>query len=314
MLNIHRLRMLRELHRLGTLAEVARTLSYTPSAVSQQLGLLERETGTTLLQHVGRGVRLTDEAVNLVGHTEALLARLELAEAELATSQERVAGTLRMASFQSALLTIAPTALSLLRERHPELEVQIAEREVGPAYEGLLSHEFDVILGEEYPGLPDPVHPGVDRVDLLTDPLHLVLPLDGPLAEPPRHLSDLAGAPWAVDPPEAASGRWARATCRGVGFEPRAHFDTLNPLLQAQLVRTGHAVAFIPALIAVQHLEGTRLVGLPGDPRRTLYTAVRSGRAQHPAVLACRAAFAESAARERAPRPAWALEGARGGR
>ncbi|WP_129657044.1 LysR family transcriptional regulator [Rothia halotolerans] len=313
MLNLQRLRMLRELYRLGTLAEVARTLSYTPSAVSQQLGLLEREAGVQLLQRVGRGVRLTDDAVTLVEHTEALLARLELAEAELATSQEKVSGVLRMASFQSALLTIAPTALTLLEQRHPELQVQIAEREVGPAYEGLLSHEFDVILGEEYPGLPDPIHPGVDRVDLVTDPLHLVLPTEGRLAEPPRYLSDLAEAPWAVDPPDAASGRWARAMCRGVGFEPRAHFDTLNPLLQAQLVRTGHAVAFIPALIAVQHLEGTRLVALPGDPRRKLFTAVRSGRAQHPAVLACRAAFAESAARERAPRPAWRLEGLKAG-
>ena len=86
MLDIHRLRLLRELDRRGTLAAVARALSYSPSAISQQLTQLENETGVTLLEHVGRGVRLTEQALILVRHTDAILERLELAEADLAAS------------------------------------------------------------------------------------------------------------------------------------------------------------------------------------------------------------------------------------
>lgn len=112
MLNVARLRVLRELHLRGTLAAVADALSYTPSAVSQQLSQLEKEAGVQLLEKVGRGVRLTDQAITLVGHTEAILARLELAESELAAAQPEVRGVLRVASFQSVVLELAPAALT----------------------------------------------------------------------------------------------------------------------------------------------------------------------------------------------------------
>lgn len=308
MLNLPRLRMLRELHRCGTLAQVAQELSYTPSAVSQQLSLLERETGVQLLEPVGRGVRLTDDALALVAHTEIVLAQLEQAEAELAAAQPDIRGKLRVASFQTAVLTIAPTALTLLAERHPALQVEITQREVARAYSGLLSHEYDVILGEEYPGLPEPIRDGIDRFNLLSDPLRLALPLEGPLAKRPETLADLAHAPWALEPVETPTGAWARAMCRAAGFEPQLRFESPDPLLHAHLVRTGHAVAFIPVLIAAQHLEGTQLIGLPGNPQRMLYTAVRSGRTNHPAIRALRTALAEAAVQDSSPAPIWSLD------
>ncbi|MFD1815860.1 LysR substrate-binding domain-containing protein [Rhodococcus gannanensis] len=295
MLNVMRLRMLCELQRRGTLAEVAYALSYTPSAVSQQLSLLERETGVTLFERVGRGVRLTDDAVGLVAHAEAVLARLEQAESELAAAQPHVRGTLRVASFQTVVVELVPPALTLLAERHPQLQVEIAHREVGPAYEGLLSHRFDVILGEEYPGLPGEIRSGVDRQDLVRDRLCLAVPAVGRWSASPSVLADLTTAPWAMDPPATPTGDWSRAVCRTAGFEPRIAFENADPLLQAHLVRSGHAVAFIPALIAGRHGDGVQLIGLPGDPHRTLHTAVRAGRAGHPAVRAFRAALAEVA-------------------
>ncbi|MCW4456741.1 LysR family transcriptional regulator [Microbacterium sp. MPKO10] len=308
MLSLSRLRMLRELHRLGTLAEVARALSYTPSAISQQLSLLERECRVTLLERVGRRVRLTDEALTLVAHTEEVLAQLERAEAELATANQRVSGTLKVASFQTVVLSFAPTALTLMAERHPDVTVEITQREVGPAFDGLLSHDFDLILGEEYPGMPEPVRDGVDRAELLSDPLRLVLPQSGPLSTRPRVLRDLADAPWAFDPVGAPTGAWARMECRAAGFEPTVRFDTPDPLMHAHLARTGHAVAFIPALIAAQYLGGTQIFGLPGDPQRMLFTAVRAGRSAHPAVRAFRECLAEAARWEEPPSPVHVLE------
>ncbi|NMO00287.1 LysR family transcriptional regulator [Gordonia sp. TBRC 11910] len=300
MLNVARLRILWELSRRGTLAEVAAALSYTPSAVSQQLSLLERETGVVLLERVGRGVRLTDHAQALVEHTEVILARLEEAETGLAQLAPTVRGVLRVGSFPTVVLTIAPTALTLLAQRHPELDVEITQREVGEAHSGLLSHQFDVIVGEEYPGMPEAILDGVDRAELLSDPLRLVLPLDMPI---PSRLADLAQSPWSLDPADSPTGRWSRGVCRAVGFEPRVQFEAPNPLLHAHLVRTGHAVSMLPALIASGHLDGTTLVGLPGDPQRTLYTAVRSGRADHPAIRAFRRALTDAARMEEAPEP-----------
>lgn len=298
MLSVSRLRVLRELHRLGTLAAVARALSYTPSAVSQQLAQLEREAGIPLLEHVGRGVRLTAEAQRLVEHTEVVLARLELAESELAGAHPATHGVLRVASFPSVVLSLIPRALTMLAASHPELVVEVTQREVEPAYAGLLAHDFDVILGEEYPGFPDAVIDGVDRADLVDDALRLAHPSSGPFAGATR-LEQLKDAPWTLDPVDTALGRWALATCRAAGFEPRVRFESPDPLLHAHLVRTGHAVAFLPELIAAQHLGDARLLPLPGSPSRTLYTAVRTGRLRHPAIVAFREALAEAARQEK---------------
>ena len=104
MLDLHRLRLLHELHARGTIAAVADALRFTPSAVSQQLAVLEREAGLRLLEPAGRSVRLTDAAIVLVRHADALLERAELAQAELAAAAGRVAGRGRIASFQSVAL------------------------------------------------------------------------------------------------------------------------------------------------------------------------------------------------------------------
>ena len=153
MLDVHRLRLLRELDRRGTLAAVARALDYSPSAISQQLTQLEAETGVKLLEQAGRGVRLTAQARILVGHTDAILERLEEAEADLRASLTEVSGTLRVASFQSVLLALIPPALTLLAERYPKLRVEIEQQEARTAFAGLVARDFDVVLGEEYPGL-----------------------------------------------------------------------------------------------------------------------------------------------------------------
>src|SRR4051812_10001498 len=106
MLHLARLRLLRELHARRTIAGVADALQFTPSAVSQQLAMLEREAGVKLLERAGRGVRLTDAALILVGHAEALLERAARAEADLAAASGTVAGRARVAGFESVLLRI----------------------------------------------------------------------------------------------------------------------------------------------------------------------------------------------------------------
>src|SRR3954451_22706571 len=107
MLDLKRLRFLRELDERGTIAAVADALQFTPSAVSQQLAMLERETGVKLLERAGRGVRLTDPALVLVGHAEALLDEAARPEPHLAAAVGVVPGRARIATFQSAAIRIA---------------------------------------------------------------------------------------------------------------------------------------------------------------------------------------------------------------
>ncbi len=115
MLHLGRLRLLRELSERKTIAAVADALQFTPSAVSQQLAMLEREAGVPLLERAGRGVRLTDAALVLVTHAEALLERAAVAEAELAAASGAVAGRARIAGFESVALRLALPAMEPAR-------------------------------------------------------------------------------------------------------------------------------------------------------------------------------------------------------
>jgi DNA-binding transcriptional LysR family regulator len=294
MLDVHRLRLLRELERRGTLAAVAQALSYSPSAISQQLSQLESEAGVTLLEPAGRGVRLTPQARILVQHTEAILRQLEEAEADLRASLAEVRGTLRVASFQSVLFALLPSVLTRLAERHPGLRVEIAHEEAGPAFAGLLAHDFDIVLGEEYPGVAHMSVAGARTQLLANDELFAVFPTRGRHAvsgEPDAHprLGDLARVPWIFDPADAGPGQWARNACREAGFEPDVRYVASDLLLQIHLAETGHAAAIIPRLLlAAVPRPAAGIMPLPGRPHRRLTTGVRAGAARHPAIRAFR--------------------------
>lgn len=299
MLDVHRLRLLCELDRRGTLAAVARALSYSPSAVSQQLTQLEAETGVALLEPAGRGVRLTAQARILVAHGETIFERLEEAEAELRASLTEVRGTLRVASFQSVLLALAPAVLTELGERHPGLRIEITHKEAGPAFAGLLAHEFDIVLGEEYPGTARPPAAGARTQLLAFDDLFLAIPGHGPYARAadngPARLADLADVPWILDPASTAPGQWARNICREAGFEPDVRYSGSDLLLQIHLAETGHAAAIVPGLLlAAVPPPAARIRAVPGRPRRKLTTGVRAGAAGDPAIRAFRAALRQA--------------------
>ncbi len=217
MLDVHRLRLLRELDRRGTLAAVARALSYSPSAISQQLSQLEAEAGVTLLEPAGRGVRLTPLARILVTHTEAILERLEEAEADLRASATEVRGTLRVASFQSVLFALIPSVLTRLARTAPGA----ADRDHPCAAERRRSRACSRTTStwcwaRSIPAVALPPVTGARTQLLANDELFIVLPASGPYAIDaadgrPFRLADLAGV--AVDP------RPARHQPRPVGAQ-----------------------------------------------------------------------------------------------
>src|SRR3954464_2595219 len=113
-LDVRRLRVLRELAARGTVAATAQALSFTPSAVSQQLSALEREAGVPLLEREGRRLALTDAGRTLVAHADAVLAQLEAAEADLQAASSEVTGTLRVGAFSSFARSVLPRATAAM--------------------------------------------------------------------------------------------------------------------------------------------------------------------------------------------------------
>jgi DNA-binding transcriptional LysR family regulator len=296
MLDLRRLRLLHELNRRGTVGAVAEALSYSPSTVSQQLRVLEREAGTELFEPAGRRVRLTDAALVLVDHAEELLAAAERAEADLAAAAAgAVAGVVRVGSFQTASLQLLLPAMNALRESHPRVQVRLVEAEPEPALEALRSHALDLALADEWAGAPRPRWPGLDREDLLTETVMLALPDAHAAARAggPVPLSALADASWVTGYPGGGLAEFVRRVCNGHGgFEPRVRHETNELTMLLALVAAGHAVTLMPELALTGDISGIAVRPVAGaELRRTLFTAVRAGADRRPALAAVRAAL-----------------------
>src|SRR3954470_15140017 len=178
MLDVRRMKVLREVARRGSFSAAAEALSYTQSAVSQQIAALEQEAGTKLLERGPRGVRLTDSGRALVEHSDAIFARLAAAEAELDDIAGLRAGRLRLASFSSAGATLAPLAAGTFRHRHPGIRMELVEADEDERIRPLRGGEREVALIFEPHLLPESAFDGIEQVHLLDDVMYAVLPRD----------------------------------------------------------------------------------------------------------------------------------------
>ena len=298
MLDMKRLRLLWELSVRGTVAAVAEARNYSPSAVSQQLAILEREAAVPLLRRTGRTLELTAAARALVAETEALLAGLERAEAALHRGLPEVSGTIRVAVFQTAVLAIMPQALRRLRALHPHLRVEMVQHEPESALQETWARGFDLVVAEQYPGHAAPHFTGLDREPLTEDLIQLALPATASgdaEFDQARSLADAALLPWVMEPRGAASRHWAEQACRSAGFEPDVRYETADLQAHVRLIESGNAVALLPGLVHVGSTRRLRLEALAGEPRRTIFTAARASGGAHPALAAVRAVLREDA-------------------
>lgn len=280
--HLRRLQVLRELKHRGTLAAVAVAMSYSPSAVSQQLTLLESEVGVPLLERDGRGVRLTPQADILVAHTEAVLRQLDQARAEIAASLHETTGTLRVAAFQTAALALVPAALTWLRAAHPAVRIELTQAEPDTALPGLLARDYDFVIDETFPGhSPAARAAELEHHVLHEDPMRLATP-----GATPPSLAAVARLPWVMEPVGTPARRWALTVCRDSGFEPDVVFESADMLMHARLVEQGHAVAFLPDLLWFDHTPAVTLRHEAAGHRRTILATTRAGAADHPLTSA----------------------------
>ena len=305
LLDLRKLRLLRELADRGTIAAVAQALDYTPSAVSQQLSALEREVGAPLLEKAGRRLRLTDAGLALVEHASALLARAEQAEAELERLQGELRGTVRIAAFQTAALAFLPDLLRRVAERHPGLRLEYVEDEPENALPALALGEIDLVVAEEYSHAPRPRHAGLVREPLRDDQILVALAPAHPLARRRRvPLAALAGERWAV--PRAGTGFAGMVvhSCRSLGgFDPDIRHRSNDLRILVALVGSGDAVALVPALGHQEAAPGVELREIAErHVRRSVFSAHRRAAGERPTVAAVRSILHEVADRGRAVR------------
>ena len=174
MLDVRRLRLLRELHERGTVTAVAEALAYTPSAVSQQLATLEREAGVRLIERQGRRLRLTDAGRGLVEHAAAVIARLELAESELPpplATRGRAGAARRVPDRR-----VGPVMPLLARAAASELRVELLEMEAEEGSSCCAAARSTSCWPRSTTTRRARATPGLVLRDVCRDPLVLVLP------------------------------------------------------------------------------------------------------------------------------------------
>jgi DNA-binding transcriptional LysR family regulator len=285
MLNVARLRVLREVAYRGSFSAAASALSYTQSAVSQQIAALEAEAGMALLERHPRGVTLTAAGQALVGHAEGILARLEAADAALLAIAGLRGGRLRMASFPTAGATLMPLAIATFRSAYPDVELTLAEGEPDAIAPRLRAGEFDLALLFEFAG-ETVLDEDMTRVELLEDPMYLALPPDHALAaRATLRLGDLAEEPWVQTSRESPCARHVVRSCHAAGFEPNVSFESDDYQTVQGLVAAGVGVALIPALALSVVREDISIRALsPAPPVRQVIASAPASARLNPAA------------------------------
>jgi DNA-binding transcriptional LysR family regulator len=283
-LGVWRLQLLRELSRRGSVKAAAEAMSVTPSAVSQQLALLEREAGIELLDRRGRTIRLTAAGVALVRHADTITGAIAAAEADLAAMQDVVAGTIAVAAFPTAARTVMPSVMAALGARHPALRLTMRDLEADESIAALRMDEIDVAIVDAYENLSPPAEAGLEIHEFLRDPLYLALPPDEP-RRPAVRLSEYTDAFWIMDTETSQFFQATMRACRGAGFEPRIRSNCKDFSVIAALVDAGLGVGMLPGLAL--HNTTIRATICDVDPglSRSLRAVIRRERRSHPAVV-----------------------------
>jgi DNA-binding transcriptional LysR family regulator len=264
MLDVRRLQVLSEVGRQRSLSAAAAALSYTPSAISQQIRALEREVGVGLVDRSARGAVLTDAGRVLVRYADEIFGLMNAAEEELQAMLGLRAGRLRLGAFSTAGAVLVPRAVTAFRDRYPDVDVRLVELDPEEALPALRAHEIDLALVYQFPVVEELPLDGLAYIPLLDDRLYIALPEGHRLARRRRvKLQDLADEPWIQGVYRGSTVAVLPAACRAAGFEPKIVFRSDDHMAVQGSVASGLGVAVMPELtvptarrdIAIRPLE-----------------------------------------------------------
>jgi DNA-binding transcriptional LysR family regulator len=284
MLDVKRLGVLREVVSRGSFSAAAESLHLSQSAVSQQVAALEREVGMQLLERTSDGPKLTIAGETLAGHADAVIARLDEAERELAEIAGLESGRIRLVSFPSASATLVTKAMSEFRGRFPGIELQFAEAEPEVSIPALKRGDFDVAVAFDYPSAPADYGRDTEAELIFEDPMRIALAPGHPLAASERvEIKDLADEDWLCGRAPSSCRAHVIAIGREAGFEPRISFESDDYEVLKGLVAAGLGVTVLPEL-AGGH-PGVELRDVhPNAPLRRVWAVTRDAASRPPAV------------------------------
>jgi DNA-binding transcriptional LysR family regulator len=297
MLDIRRLRMLHEFATRGSIARTADALGYTPSAVSQQLAVLEREAGTQLLDRTARSAGLTDAGRRLAVHAERILAMVEEAEADLSAQAAQPSGRVVVTAFPSAAVAFAPALARSLRA-HPRLSLLLRQSSPAEGLQLVRTGEVEVAIIDDWTGRLTATMNGTEAADhaagvlsyyhLVRDPLVLVVARGHPAADPDRpvDLRALRNEPWLAAPSGEPSRQAVDRLLAAVGLTPPvpSEFEGLGTV--ANLVARGLGIAIMPRLSVGAYEKRLVVRELPAglDLARDVFAVARTASVLRPSV------------------------------
>ncbi|MEU8484171.1 LysR family transcriptional regulator [Streptomyces sp. NPDC048641] len=298
MIEARRLHILRAVADHRTVTAAAAALYLTPSAVSQQLSALEQETGHRLVERGARGVRLTPAGEILLTHTNAVLAQLERAEAELAAYSSGAAGTVTVAAFATGIGLVVAPALTRLARTAPGIRIRVQDAEGDASLPMVLDRQVDVAVAVEYRGAPGADDARLTRVPLYAEPFDAVLPAAHRLAPSDRvPLAELAKDTWIGPFPGNPCHDVVVLACEHAGFQPRVEHSSDDFRAVVALASAGAGVALVPRS-ALRGMDLSDAVVRPVDgvaPTRRVFAAVRCGAEEHPLIRPVLEALGEAA-------------------
>jgi DNA-binding transcriptional LysR family regulator len=262
-LDVDRLRVLVEVVHAGSIAEAARRLAFTPSALSQQIAKLERECRTQLLDRRPGGVTPTAVGAILVRHGERVLGELREAYAAVTAAAGDPPQRLALGTFSTAGQVLVPAALAALERLHPRAELSLLDIEPPDGYGLVTAGDLDLLITHRYPGVAATPHPGLDRRPLLHDPLLLVLPDGHRHADRPFTagigLDELAADRWISGAPGIPNRVCLQTLARDAGLELHVSAETADYHVTLALVAAGLGVALVPASLLADPARGLRV-------------------------------------------------------
>ena len=295
MLHLERLQALHAVSTFGSVTGAAEALRLTPSAVSQQLGKLQRDVGQRLIEPYGRGVRLTPAGTLLAERAHAILSEVENAESELDRQRNHVIGDLEIAGFATAARAILPQTVSRLRKQHHQLKLRVSERQPDEATRLVVAGHLDIALVNDWMNAPLVLPDGVQRVLIMNDPVDLAVPADHPLAgRASVELTELSAEPWITWPYGAICHEWLTQTLRQHGLTPEVTHTAEEHQTQLAMVAAGLGIAVMPRL-GRGSIEGVSIITLEPAFSRQIYAIFRTLASKRPAIVVTVSAMHEVA-------------------
>ncbi|MCP2092171.1 DNA-binding transcriptional regulator, LysR family [Actinosynnema pretiosum] len=242
----HRLALLAEVVRAGSIAAAATRLSFTASAVSQQIAALERELGGRVLDRHPRGVTPTPLGAAMLGHAEAVAGELRAAGETARALLGGAPGQVTIGTFSTAGTTLLPSVLAAFRRDHPEVGLRLLDLEPPDGYDLVVTREVDLLVTHRYPGSALPSARGLARVLLRRERFRLVLPLGHRLVGGRPSLGELAGEEWISGSPGMHNRICLDHLADERGLALRVAYETRDYQAVLALVEVGLGVAFVP--------------------------------------------------------------------